>query len=339
MSNSRYVFLDYARLMAAFLVIYGHLYTYDSENFIRVFIYEFHMPFFFLVSGMLHKYTGKIRVRKYFSTLIIPAIFFLGSFLIFTSILYQKGFCRFKDSIPQELIDSSFAITMKEYLLFSIKGFSNGTYIANGPCWFLIALFYCKVMTDIFNKKFLLSAMVWCILFYVLCIHRNRGFFIANAVMAFPFYYCGYVLKKYIVNIMQIKHKALLALFAFMVTLLIMKVNGNVSMWGVLFGRVRYLCLPLFYISGLSGSLMLLFICLLLPQNEGGVNKYADALISILGLQYFFIFVIDNTVGYNLGYLKSLILAILVFVGCIMGHFLLLKICPRAIGKQSQRTL
>lgn len=66
--------LDYARVFAALLVIYGHVLPYGSS--IRTFIYAFHMPFFFIVSGMLHKYRGSIDWKKYFRTLIVPAIFF-----------------------------------------------------------------------------------------------------------------------------------------------------------------------------------------------------------------------------------------------------------------------
>ncbi len=66
--------MDYARVFAALLVIYGHVLPYDSN--IRTFIYAFHMPFFFIVSGMLHKYRGCIDWKKYFRTLIVPAIFF-----------------------------------------------------------------------------------------------------------------------------------------------------------------------------------------------------------------------------------------------------------------------
>ena len=57
----RAVYIDVAKIIGLFLVILGHLYTTEgvgAENVIRTFIYGFHMPFFFLVSGMLHKDKG-----------------------------------------------------------------------------------------------------------------------------------------------------------------------------------------------------------------------------------------------------------------------------------------
>ena len=51
--SKRIPMLDYARLLTAFLVIYGHLFPYEPNNYVRVFIYQFHMPLFFMLSGYL----------------------------------------------------------------------------------------------------------------------------------------------------------------------------------------------------------------------------------------------------------------------------------------------
>lgn len=51
--NNRIIYLDYAKVICAFLVVFGHL--FEGGTPIRNFIYCFHMPFFFLVSGMLDK--------------------------------------------------------------------------------------------------------------------------------------------------------------------------------------------------------------------------------------------------------------------------------------------
>ena len=59
--SKRIPMLDYARLLTAFLVIYGHLFPYEPNNYVRVFIYQFHMPLFFVISGMLHKYNGSVQ--------------------------------------------------------------------------------------------------------------------------------------------------------------------------------------------------------------------------------------------------------------------------------------
>ena len=62
---------DYARVFVAFLVILGHCLP-DDDMRLRPYIYAFHMPFFFLVSGMLHRELGYIPWKKLFHTLIYP---------------------------------------------------------------------------------------------------------------------------------------------------------------------------------------------------------------------------------------------------------------------------
>lgn len=73
-TGGRILCLDYARIIVAVLVIYGHITTRASVE--NVYIYAFHMPFFFLVSGMLHKYDGTIQWKKYTRSLLVPLLFF-----------------------------------------------------------------------------------------------------------------------------------------------------------------------------------------------------------------------------------------------------------------------
>ena len=50
--TKRIDFIDVAKGIAIFLVVYGH--TYDGRN-LHLFIYSFHMPLFFFISGLLFK--------------------------------------------------------------------------------------------------------------------------------------------------------------------------------------------------------------------------------------------------------------------------------------------
>ena len=51
--QNRILYLDYARSIVLFLVVFAHLYTHDSS--VKLYVYAFHMPFFFLVSGIVRK--------------------------------------------------------------------------------------------------------------------------------------------------------------------------------------------------------------------------------------------------------------------------------------------
>ena len=74
--KERYWCLDYARIITAYLVVFGHVLPLGNP--VRTFIYGFHMPLFFIISGMLHKNNLSFveSVKKGFRTLIVPMLFF-----------------------------------------------------------------------------------------------------------------------------------------------------------------------------------------------------------------------------------------------------------------------
>ncbi len=82
--KERILFLDYARTIALFLVVFAHLYSVDSN--VKLYIYAFHMPFFFIASGILHKDENIIHlVKKLIKKLLIPFCIFLFIGYVFLS--------------------------------------------------------------------------------------------------------------------------------------------------------------------------------------------------------------------------------------------------------------
>lgn len=134
--SKRIPMLDYARLLTAFLVIYGHLFPYEPNNYVRVFIYQFHMPLFFVISGMLHKYNGSVQWYKYVRTILVPVVFFAFLFFIVTGLLYSYSYGNYKESVLNEIFGGSLWKTYISYFVFSIKGMGKGTVMLDGPCWF-----------------------------------------------------------------------------------------------------------------------------------------------------------------------------------------------------------
>lgn len=68
--------IDWGKVFAIYLVVLGHLVSNDgTEGRIHDFIYLFHMPFFFFISGLLFKIKEN-NIRDLFSriwrSLIIP---------------------------------------------------------------------------------------------------------------------------------------------------------------------------------------------------------------------------------------------------------------------------
>lgn len=333
--KKRIAYLDYARIFASFLVIYGHLYTPNPDNYIRVFIYQFHMPLFFFVSGMLHKYNGQIQIRKYIKTMLVPTLFFVTLFYLVTGVLYYCDFWNYKEAVPKSIVlgDNIF-YTYLGYLIYSVKGFVMGTSMLNGPCWFLIALFYCKVFMDFVVKRPLVFGCVWAILFVLMCVWVRKYFFVANFVMAFPFYYAGFKTRSLCNKLLNLKIRMVLFPISIAVLLLVMKYNGTVSSWSISFGHMPFpLRIICFYLAGFSGTLMILCLSTFFTRSNLFSFFAANSLISVLGLQVLFIFVVDNLIGFNLSYGASFLIALLIYALCLIGHSFFLKFTPVLIGK------
>lgn len=74
--STRIEYIDFLKAFGIFTVIYGHVYT--ENNWLYQFIYSFHMPLFFLLSGIFFKANKSINnlYIKRTRTLILPYLFF-----------------------------------------------------------------------------------------------------------------------------------------------------------------------------------------------------------------------------------------------------------------------
>lgn len=331
--------LDYARIMAVLLVIYGHLYDPNPDNFVRVFIYQFHMPFFFFVSGMLHKYNGTIQFKKYAKTLLIPVFFFSTVCFLYKGIFYHWGF-EYKSNVY--INGENLFGTYANYWIMSFQRIIHGIELPCGPAWFLVALFYCKCFHDFLCKYFKLGIVVWCVLFLCLCYNRHRELFFANAIVSMPFYSVGYWSKSKVwLSRLKDDYKmcALLIVFMFVLVFFAAKFNGMISSYSILFStqQPRWLGIPFYYISGFAGSIMLLSVASLFNKSTKLSVFLGNGLISFLGFQTLFYFTLAKTVGINQGYFISIWIALAIFVACIPLHWVVMRCAPCLLGKSNNK--
>lgn len=88
-----YPWIDWAKTIGIFLVILGHG-GLVNEN-IRQVIYSFHMPLFFIISGILYKpLSFAVTIKKYYRRLIIPYLIMNGvCLLIVCLVAIKNGVC------------------------------------------------------------------------------------------------------------------------------------------------------------------------------------------------------------------------------------------------------
>lgn len=330
--------LDWARIIAAFLVIYGHLYSPEIKDPLRVFIYQFHMPFFFLISGMLHKYRNTLQIAKYAKALLLPFLAFQVISFFYNSLFYHFGWL----GIHHECQSNNLLSTMGNYFTYAYKQYYftphfilKGNFLFNGPCWFLLALFYCKCFFDFFQRHKLLGLLFFVVLWFVFSYKNIACLFIGNFAMAFPFYLCGYYLKPMMEWLKITQYKWLVVMACLTIVVFCIMINGNVSTFGMVFGHMRYkiLSIPFYYLTGMTGSIMLLSLSTWFKGSSKFSALCGNALISFLVFQSFFLLVVYNTIGSDNGYLESALIALSIFAGCMMAHLVTLKYTPFLIGK------
>lgn len=137
-------YLDYAKGIGAMLVIFGHMTTYPRV--IRSAIYSFHMPLFFVITGILFFYNPvntdfKNFTKAKFNRIIIPGIFF--ELLMWLWIVV-------KNTLEYELTNIQL---MKRFLgIFLQIGYSD----FSGSLWFFFTYFIAVLL-----------------LYFILKIHRR----------------------------------------------------------------------------------------------------------------------------------------------------------------------
>ena len=181
--NKRILFLDYARIFAAFLVVFYHMYTRPSS--VRLYLSAFLLPLFFLISGFLHSpRTSKDELFKYFRTIFVPILFFTLVGAVIRVLL-----------IHGNLVD---------ILYKSLGAILYGKKLtANTFMWFLFALLDVKLMMYFYLKLkkaggisvtgHLFLVLIWGGIMYACKLIPVNPLYFKNAIMAFPFYFIGFI--------------------------------------------------------------------------------------------------------------------------------------------------
>lgn len=324
-TSQRLPYLDYARVFVVYLVIFGHLLPEDN-HIPRDYIYSFHMPFFFLVSGMLHKLTGRVEWRKYLRTLGVPLLFFnVLFFFVVNPLFYRYGVY----SEPKVISYGDLLVLGLSKLWDAL--FFDGN-IPSGVTWFLVALLWCKFMMDLLQRNKLVWGGIFAVLYLVIIGFHIPIFYIRNGLMAFPFYYLGCTYKVQIGNFVH-KRSSLIWMFLFLVFWLVMThLNGNPSMRYVSYGRLPHgLCFPAFYAIAISGSMFFLTLSTLFKQSKI-VLFLANSLITVVGIQAVFCDPYREWCE-PLRYDRMIPFAFVIFFLCAGIHWLIMKYFPVLLGK------
>lgn len=204
-AKKRLGFISFIQFVGVLCVIFGHsmndIAVPDGLREVKYWVYTFHMPLFFLVSGYLFAYTGGFEhkggywgtLKSKVSRLLIPYVIWNLGFL-FPKMLMAPYISESVELTPE------FFVTMALYPRYSILGHT----------WFLFALFemfVIAILLERWRKNRILWIPVTCVLAIVFCFQEKELFLAVNDLMKdVVFFWIGMLLGT--VNIDKLKEVA-----------------------------------------------------------------------------------------------------------------------------------
>lgn len=282
MSKKRIAYIDIAKGIAIWLMIVGHM---EISELTRIYIYSFHMPLFFMMSGMFFK-----KERSFMESLKTSTRTLLMPYFIFSFI--NLSICWISPYLHPELY---YEMHGKDVLIAAIKGMFIGSdqitptsFMPLGALWFLISLFTIQVISSALSKMIkkdvafvFISTCISICLFFV--IKTNALFSIRSTMMALPFYVWGYYLRSF--NIQNIPYKDVSSIAMILYFIFIIPLNGFCTIDECIYGK----SIILFYLNAVIGTIMVLSLCSTAAQicNCNVIESVGRRTLVILGIHAF----------------------------------------------------
>lgn len=328
---------DYAKCFAIYLMVLCH-FNLNNETAL-LYIWIFHMPVFFLISGYFDKAVmiSKEILIKNCKSLIIPYFFFS---------ICNLTICWVSPYIHPELYfnDGNILHSIGRGFLgmFLMEDTVHRWYFM--PCyalWFLAALFEIRILFSVICfcwQKSKIALLPISILVFA-TVYNHFPFFSADSAgLGLIFYIIGYLFKHY--SVVSIFNNKIIAsaffVFGALYLYYIGLYNGKINMDGCEWGN----SVVLFYVNGVIGSLCCISLAKLLPQNIQVLSEVGSSTLTILGThglvgivgKTFCVAVLHYSAS-DFPVLASILLSCIAVVFGIYTHKILLKHIPWAVGK------
>lgn len=286
-NNKRLRFIDNAKALGIFLVILAHT---EISTPLQNWIYTFHMPLFFFISGYLFSFNGKKDltsfIKKRYKQLIIPYIQInIITYLFWFLILRHVG------TTPDETVAA-----WKPLAAALIVDGEN--MIHDVPLWFLACLFFMEVIyflifinRKITTRLILITTFALLGYFAYITFGNSLPFSFGTMLTAMVFYAIGNEMRRrnfqFTCDIPSISPKA--RLFTNIIVIAILAIattyisaqNGMTRMHRNMYGNYLY-----FLIGGTCGTFMTITFCKLFEKNIPIITFISNNTLWICGFHF-----------------------------------------------------
>lgn len=319
----RIVWIDYAKILGLITVVLAHLYTIKGtgeDNVVRTYIYGFHMPFFFFISGCLFKERAnglKDAAIRNIKSLLVPYVVFNLLFAILYGIV-EGGILTKLTNIP----------------IHWLKGEGN----ACKASWFVICLLNIKLIVDVlYYKRWLYLGMAIIFVLSGLIVYigfHHNWLFCSSTIFGTVFYFLGMESMKYLRKI-HMPQMVILAvsIICFIFSYFLTQYNGKVSMYGADVGN-NFL---VFFLNALVGSMGVVFMGMMFQKESPYIIKLSNSSLGIVLLHMGFVDLLKPYMAQQISpyvfFLSSLTASIVIYYICSILYQLSLKYVPFVWGK------
>ncbi|MCM1224418.1 MAG: acyltransferase family protein [Lachnospiraceae bacterium] len=342
---NRILWVDIAKTLGIFLVVLGHFHV--DSRYVAGYIFMFHMPLFFFISGYL------MSAKRLDMNMTAPSEFVAGRInrLIVPFYLFQViGLIIL---IIRLLIGGGNAgdVNWQEYAAGSLLGTPG--HMLDVPAWFLLSLFLCNIILyACFNFK-ILRYMVVPAIVAAIFVKLPAYFAIHTVPVSFLYFASGFAVKQYIDKLTVIISRniapALACSFALMIALMWIYLEiGNLDI-----GKGEYTSYPAISIAsaflGIAGIFGISAVMQSVmqrnkenPKIKSIFVKCSDATIIILGLHIFAVEMLQLHLPKLFGHVPVAVAASLLITGILAAIYPRLSsyfplLCGKPIMNKSKR--
>lgn len=269
--KGRVVWVDWAKALGIYFVVLGHYILPNAE--VRGYIYMFHMPLFFFLSGLLTSdkslnmsFGGFVKIKA--KRLIVP--YYLFSVLCFVWYLI-----KLKAGGGLDIFNTTLPILINSFLC-------GDSPMSCGPAWLLWSLFFCNICVYAYKRY----PVVMLILLSTLGVINLPIYLALHTVpCALLFFAVGFIGKDKIINAADyIVSKKVIALIASVVCLVLVWVGyrliGNMDMVAD-----QYTSYPVFsLIFAFIGIFGVISLCTLVAKQSSLIESISRSTLVIMCL-------------------------------------------------------
>ncbi len=259
--HARVEWIDIARGLSMMVILYAHVF---DDGLITRFVHLFHVPVFFLLSGVVWKQADKIKdfFVSILKGLVIP-YFFAGTVSIFVYQILGSFFPKGNLGLA-ECIQGLFYANSRTGLMVWCR-----------PLWFLPCLVLVRILWELISHvkkivfRYVIVLIIW--VFAVVSLYTSlKGLRLPwefeVALHALPFFCMGVIFKQNFMAAIDEKRKKTCLILAFLICFLVCILIFHLNDAILSFQYNNYGVYPLFVIGAISGSGMIFSVSMLVAR-------------------------------------------------------------------------